>query len=375
MPFVSGYPTNINGSFVSSDAHYAYLCGKSEIILTRTRKKMTTKTIVLASLIGLSAANEPNDSTMRKEADTFISQMSPQLQPGQRDAIFAAIGGNDSALKTVRHTRNSRPVYPKNIEVTVPCEKMRLYTNADEKHTANKPLLIYLHGGGWTIGSLNSCARFCSEVCAQGGISVLAVDYRLAPEHPYPAPLDDCERAIRFAIENARRWGCSAERIIVGGDSSGGNLAIASTMRMKKGDVAGLLLFYPVVKAWNDGSASWKKYGKGFGLDGDLMEAFNQSYISTNRAHNAEISPLSATDEALSQLPRTLLIAAGRDILADQGDEFIRRTKALGVEATRTEFPSAIHLFITVPGQDTAFREAVRQSIEFITTKALSPYP
>lgn len=336
---------------------------------------MTTKTIILASLIGLTAANESNDSIMRKEADTFISQMNPKLQPGQRDAIFAAIDGDNSALEAVRHTRNSRPGYPKNVEVTEPCEKMRLYTNTDDKHTRNKPLLIYLHGGGWTIGSLNSCARFCSEVCAQGGISVLAVDYRLAPEHPYPAPLDDCERAIRFAIENARRWGCSAERIVVGGDSSGGNLAIASTMRMKKGDVAGLLLFYPVVKAWNDGSASWQKYGKGFGLDGDLMEAFNQSYISTYRAHNAEISPFSATDEALSKLPRTLLIAAGRDILADQGNEFIHRIKALGVEATRTEFPWAVHLFITVPGQDTAFREAAKRSIEFITTKPLSLHP
>lgn len=202
-----------------------------------------------------------------------------------------------------------------------------------------------------------------------GGVNVLAVDYRLAPEYPYPVPLDDCEAAIRLALEKAGEWGCSPKRIIVGGDSSGGNLAIASAMRMGEGDVSGLLLFYPVTKAWNDGSRSWLKYGKGFGLDGDLMEAFNRSYISPERARDAEISPMCADDEALRRLPRTLLIAAGRDILADQGKEFVKRIKALGVDATRIEFPEAVHLFITVPGQDAAFKEAVDKTIRFLNFK------
>ena len=136
---------------------------------------------------------------------------------------------------------------------------------------------------------------------------------------------------------------------------------------MNEGDIAGLLLFYPVVKAWNDHTPSWQKYNKGFGLDGDLMEAFNQSYEpSPDRIHNPEISPMSATDKTLKKLPRTLLIAAGRDILACQGKEFIDRITSLGVNATRLEFPSAVHLFITVPGQETAFYEAVKHTVEFL---------
>lgn len=316
------------------------------------------------SLMGIPVADEPKDSVMWKEADAFMAQMSPTLQPTQRDAIFTAINGNTKKLENVRNARNSKPTYPANVKVTEPAGNLRLYTPTT---STNNTLLIYLHGGGWTIGSLNSCARFCSEVCSRSGISVLAVDYRLSPEYPYPTPLDDCEEAIRFAIKNAARWGCSPNRIMVGGDSSGGNLAISSTLRMNEGNIAGLLLFYPVVKAWNDHTPSWQKYDKGFGLDGDLMEAFNQSYEpSPDRIHNPEISPMSATDKTLKKLPRTLLIAAGRDILACQGKEFIDRITSLGVNATRLEFPSAVHLFITVPGQETAFNEAVKYTVEFL---------
>lgn len=326
---------------------------------------MTLVTLLIAALMGTLPAAVPADSTMRKEADAFIAGMDTRLQPRQRDAIRAAIDGDTRALQQVRNARNARPVYPPCVEVTEPAPHLRLYTPTGAA-AADRPLLVYLHGGGWTIGSLNSCARFCGEVCARGSVSVLAVDYRLAPEHPYPAGLDDCERAVRFALEHAAAWGCSPRRVIVGGDSSGGNLAIATALRLDKGDVVGLLLFYPVVKAWNDGSPSWQAYGKGFGLDGDLMEAFNRSYVTPDGARKAGVSPMLASDEALRTLPRTLLVAAGRDILACQGAEFIDRITALGVEAERIEFAPAVHLFITVPGQDTAFNEAVARAVGFM---------
>ena len=106
---------------------------------------------------------------------------------------------------------------------------MRLYSpiNCDRP----LPLLIYLHGGGWTFGSINSCARFCNAIASSGKIKVLAVDYRLAPEHPYPAGLDDCCDAVEFAIDNATTLGIDADKISVGGDSSGGNLSIATAIR------------------------------------------------------------------------------------------------------------------------------------------------
>ena len=107
--------------------------------------------------------DEANDSIMKKEADSFITQMSPDLQPRQRDAILAAISGNTQELEAVRNARNGKPSYPQDIKVTVPAENMRLYTHTGNP-SHNKPLLVYLHGGGWTIGGLNSCARFCGEV-------------------------------------------------------------------------------------------------------------------------------------------------------------------------------------------------------------------
>lgn len=317
------------------------------------------------ALTATNAVTTESDSVIKREADAFIKRMGNTLQPGQRDAIIEAIHGNYSALTKVRNARNDKPVYPSNVRVSEPTERLRLYTNIDGNQK-DKPLLVYFHGGGWTIGGLNSCARFCSELCSKGGISVLAVDYRLAPEHPYPAPLDDCEEALEVAFRHAESWGCSPRKIFAGGDSSGGNLAVSSTMRIEEGKVAGLLLFYPVVRAWNDGTKSWKKGEKGLGLDGDLMEAFNRSYASEEEARTPEVSPILASDESLSRLPRTLLIAAERDILSDQGEEFIERIASLGVAARRIEYPGAVHLFITVPGQPTAFAEAVAQSVRFI---------
>ena len=126
-----------------------------------------------------------------------------------------------------------------------------------------------------------------------------------------------------------------------------------------------LLLFYPVVSAWNEASPSWKTYQKGAALDGSLMEAFNQAY-TRGQAKHPFISPSLCPDSLLSRLPRLLLVAAERDILCDQGKEFTDHVKRLGVTAHREVLPGTVHLFITVPGQDTAFRHAVSLAEDFL---------
>ena len=214
---------------------------------------------------------------------------------------------------------------------------------------------------------------------------VLAVDYRLAPEFPYPDGLNDCLAAWEWARQQAREWGSLPSLISIGGDSAGGNLALATVLRLsadKQSLPRSIVLFYPVVSAWNDRSDSWRTYQKGAGLDGSLMEAFNAAYcqgidhtIREDAHRNPFISPSVAPDSLLRALPRTLLIAAERDILCDQGKTFYNRLKKLNVEIERKEIPGSVHLFITVPGQEGAFRQSIEWARRFLQTSLSAVRP
>lgn len=304
------------------------------------------------------------DSVMRREADAFLKALPEGLQHRQTEAVLRAVDGDNADLVAVRSSRNATPEFSSGVNVRQLTASLRLYepSGAD----CELPLLVYFHGGGWTFGSLNSCARFCDAMVAAGGLKVLAVDYRLAPENPFPCGLDDCIDAVRYAHAHADSLGVDPRRIAAGGDSSGGNLALAVALSPRCGGLLeSLVLFYPVTKAFADGSPSWADYACGYGLDAELMEAFNKAYVSGGAdARDEAISVGLRDDGALRRLPRSLLVAAGRDILCDQGRELAERA---GGAMRRVELADAVHLFITVPGQDKAFRRAVALAHDFLT--------
>lgn len=308
---------------------------------------------------------DPNEA-MREEADAFLRAMPQGLQEEQTRAVARAIEGDYAGLWAVRAARNRPPIVSEGVRVRELSPTLRLYEpigTAEEGRTL--PLLIYLHGGGWTFGSINSCGRFCDAVAATGRVKVLAVDYRLAPEHPFPCGYLDCVEAVKYAVLQAGELGVDPKRIVVGGDSAGGNLAVAAALDPEWGGrIEALVLFYPVTKAFADGSASWKRYGEGYALDTALMVQFNRAYTPRMPSGISRIDVGLASAAELAALPRTLLVAAGRDILRDQGLEFSGMLPADKVR--RVEFPEAVHLFITVPGQETAFRRAVMLAAEFI---------
>lgn len=335
------------------------LCGLfATACLLTSRQTATAQTAALAA---------DTLTAMQQEAEQFVRHMPAGLQDRQTQAIRDALDGRLEPLQAVRQARNTDHPLPDGVRARYVAPHLRLYT-PDSASTGNPlPLLVYLHGGGWTFGSIQSCARFCATLAQEASCLVLAVDYRLAPEHPYPAPLDDCCQAAALAHAHAREWGADPTRISIGGDSSGGNLALATALRRQREGqppFRSLVLFYPVVKAWNDASDSWQRYQTGAALDGSIMDAFNEAYCQGKQ--NAEISPAMASDDDLAQLPPTLLIAAERDILYDQGQAFARRLAGLGVQTTHLTFPATVHLFITVAGQDCAFRQAVRQTTLFL---------
>lgn len=330
-----------------------------------------------AKLPQKSLPTEKESIAMLNEADDFIDEINDGRQDRQSDAVYHAIQGQPAELIELRNSRNTaaklsdkverKDFYGEGASRSV---AMRLYRPL--AHESRKlPLLIYLHGGGWTIGSINSCAKFCDALAATGEAIVLAVDYSLAPEKSYPHGMLDCVSAVEYAFAHADEWGSSSDMVSIGGDSSGANLALATAMYLKDGSsikdkVKSLVLFYPVVKAYPDGLPSWKKYSRGYGLDARLMGAFNKAYVAGGDEKNPLISPADASDDKLKELPPMLIIGAGRDILVDQGKEFSDRINKIGKEVEHIEFPGAVHLFITVPGQSTAFSKAVDLTTGFL---------
>ena len=307
-----------------------------------------------------------SDDIFTHEADAFIGHMPSSLQSHQAEAVARAIDGDSYLLNMVRSSRNTQPQLPDGVVASSPAPNLRLYTPVSRSRQL--PLLVYFHGGGWTFGSINSCSAFCAALVARGDVMVLAVDYRLVPENPYPAGLDDCVDAIEFARKHALDWGADPLRISAGGDSSGGNLAIASSLRLPDA-LSSLVLFYPVTKAFADGSQSWNTYGKGYGLDARLMEEFNRAYTIDANALHPLISPACAPFAALTHLPPVLLIGAGRDILCQQGTDFAALLGSLGVEVEHIMIQGAVHLFITVDGQPTARRQSVDIAHRWLSRK------
>ena len=310
---------------------------------------------------------------MLAEEQAFLASMKPGLQHTQMLAVRAAIDGDDTALQQIRASRNAAPTLPQGVQTT--------YIKGAEDHlsadiclfepTANtarkRPLLLYLHGGGWCFGSINSCARFCAAVALKADCCVAALNYRLAPAHPFPTALNDCKEAFAYLSQHAAQWGCDSTLIAVGGDSAGGNLALATALSVK--GVSKVIPIYPVTKLFSEPTASWQEYAKGYGDDAELLEAFNEAYAGTD-THNPLVSVGLASDEALRALPPMLIISAGHDILFDQTAEFAQRLKHLGCPLQYHVYPTATHLFITVPGQPTAFDQAVTTTASFLNATA-----
>ena len=327
--------------------------------------KVTFYILLLLTSCVFNSCKAPSESvknrTMEKQANEFLSRLPANLQRCQANAVRKAIAGDNSDLISVRNSRNAASKCSAGVVTRMLTSTLRIYEPIS--HGSEKlPLLIYFHGGGWTFGSINSCSRYCDAMAASGKVKVIAVDYRLAPENPFPAGLEDCINSVLYAIENSDSLGIDCRQITLGGDSSGGNLAISAALSDTiAGKIKSLILFYPVTKAFADGSESWKKYGAGYGLDSELMTAFNDAYARNANPKDSRISVGLSDENVMDKLPETLLIAAGRDILRDQGVEFTRKSSGL---VTRIEFTDAVHLFITVPGQDEAFGKAVELSLK-----------
>jgi len=221
----------------------------------------------------------------------------------------------------------------------------RLYARAPQPGAGG--LLVYYHGGGHVIGSLDTHDSACRFLAFHADVGVLSVDYRLAPEHVYPAAVDDSVAALGWASENAERLGFDPARIAVGGDSAGGNLAAVVAIAAKLGDAplpAFQLLIYPVCD-YVEKRESYATFADGFLLTAAEMDWFRDHYLpERDAAHEWRASPLRAPD--LAGLPPAYVLTAGFDPLRDEGEEYAELLRAAGVPTALRRHEGLLHSFV-----------------------------
>ena len=235
---------------------------------------------------------------------------------------------------------------------------IRLYTPVAAGGTC--PALVYYHGGGWVIGDLDTHDALCRTLANEAGCKVIAVDYRLAPEHPFPAAFDDCLAAVKWVEKNASDIGIDPNRIAVAGDSAGGNIAAAVALQAKadKGPhIAFQLLIYPVTDAPR-GTKSYKDFAEGHFLEADGMDWFWNHYVAGADAGDARHSPLRAA--SLAGLPPAYVVTAGFDVLRDEGKAYAEALKKAGVAVECVNYEGMIHGFFNLQGVLDVAREAVK---------------
>lgn len=222
-------------------------------------------------------------------------------------------------------------------------------------------LLVYFHGGGFVVGSLDSHDTVCRFLATHAGVSVLAVDYRLAPEHPFPAAPDDARAAFMFAASKASSWGHDAHRIGVGGDSAGGNLSAVLCQDLRAAQVrpAFQLLLYPVTDVSRQ-SASYREFADGFYLTETQMDWYTERYLGDADRSDPRVSPLLAED--VSGLPPAYVATAGFDPLRDEGEAYARRLADAGVPVALRRHDGLIHAFVSTTGAGRSGREAVLEA-------------
>jgi acetyl esterase len=234
------------------------------------------------------------------------------------------------------------------------------------------PIVVFFHGGGWVVGTLDTYDPLCRALAAATPAVVVSVDYRLAPEHRWPAAVEDAYAATEWASRNAAALGGVQHRLAVAGDSAGGNLAavVALGARDRGGPaIAFQLLVYPVLDAAGD-TASWREYADGYHLTADGMRWYWDHYLGGAGGAAPDASPLRAA--FVGGLPPALVIGAEYDILRDEGEAYAARLAEAGVDASASSHAGVVHGFVRWRAVTGAAEDALQEAAAALRS-ALAP--
>ncbi|MHA2251468.1 MAG: alpha/beta hydrolase [Candidatus Kariarchaeaceae archaeon] len=248
-------------------------------------------------------------------------------------------------------------------ELPVP---LRVYQNNSPEKL---PIVVYFHGGGWVLGSLNSQDRLCRLIANKFACVVISVDYRLAPEHKFPAAINDGLAVLEWLTSGSSKPRWDSSKIICAGDSAGGNLsAVVSNIFNSNSSTLKILhqvLIYPVTDLSRLNTPSYLKYGQDYCLDRDEMVWYAEQYLNdTDEALNPNVSPLLQTD--FSSYSPTTIITAGFDVLRDEGIEFAKKLSEKGVDTKLVNFKNMVHSFLRFAEYDDNARESIDKIVSII---------
>lgn len=236
--------------------------------------------------------------------------------------------------------------------------------------TAPAAALVYLHGGGWTLFSLDTHDRVMREYAARADIVVIGVDYSLSPEVRYPVALEQVVAFIRWLREHGARLGIDPARLALGGDSAGGNLSLAAALTLRdagEGDaIKALLLIYPAVQAHCSEEALRHHGGEGAMLTGEEMASFWDQYVPASQRDDPLVCPILAD---MAGLPASCITIAERDILAEQCRDLAVRLAVAGVPVETTVYPGATHSFIEAVSISPLAERAIADGAEFLVRR------
>ncbi len=288
--------------------------------------------------------------TLNPQVQAILAQLAENPQPpihtlsaqdarGLYKAMSEAMDTRDSPIGKVENTHFSGPAGDIPIRIYSPIAAAPVV-----------PGLVYFHGGGWVIGDLDTHDSLCRQLATASGCRVVSVDYRLAPENPFPAAFDDAVAAVRHVQRAAADLGIDPNAIAVGGDSAGGNLAAAVAQQAKQIGVklAYQLLIYPVTEALPE-TASMTALAEGYLLEKAGMEWFVAQYVQDpDLIKDPRVSPLCAAD--VSGLAPAYVVTAEYDPLRDEGRAYAEKLAEAGVAVTHLDYPGLIHGFFTMAG-------------------------
>lgn len=296
-------------------------------------------------------------NTITEEAEDWIDDMPSGIQDRLADAVLHAQKGFFSEINYFRSFSDTTGIGRYKVKITdmkggenseIP---MRIYRALSENQ-GFKPTLIYFHGGGWSLGSINTTDRFCRALASDGNLEIISIEYPLAPENPSPAALQTALNAVNYIYKNIDKFGGNKDYISIGGDGAGGNIALNVYNCLPESvSIRSLVLYYPLLKTSGELNADTKrKYARGYGFDSRLWETFIDAY---NENPSKDFN---------KKLPPTLLISAGRDIIIDEIEDFVDRHP----EVIYVIYSGALHGFITDNRQNTAFNETVSLTGKFL---------